>query len=336
MQLNKIWSQINRKYGHLPWFKRYEFIYSFLLIYAVYTLFLMPPKGALSPLGIIEVIFTFLLYITVLVLVQGDREKPVWLKNTLAILLFVVFGWLFYRYSGARWSELNKYFFNFSIMNRGNFLSTSDVSNNWLLMFRGLWIALKVFFYSLIFSTLLALALAIIRNIVNDKLLNIFIDLYVDIFRAVPPIVLLIVVYSSLPYSGIVLSPFATGVLSLTLIEGAYLCEVFRSGIEAIHKNQIESARSLGMTAMKTMRLVVIPQAIKMIIPPYTNRLIGLMKRTAECSVIAIAEILQTAQQLQSWYSNATPLIIGAGMYMLVLLPMTKLATIVENRRHSA
>lgn len=336
MKPNNMWSRLNQKYGHLPWFKRYEFIFVFLVIYAGYTLFLMPPKGSLSALGVVEVVFAFLLYIALLVVVQMDREKPVWLKNTMALLLLVLFGWLFYRYSGARWGELNKYFFNFSIMTEGKFLSTSDVSNNWMLMFQGLWTALKIFFYSLIFSTILAMALAVVRNIVNDKLLNIFIDLYVDVFRSVPPIALLLVVYSSLPYSGIVLSPFATGVLTLTLIEGAYLCEVFRSGIDSIHKNQIESARSLGLTALKAMRLVVIPQAIKMIIPPYTNRLIGLMKRTAECSVIAIAEILQTAQQLQSWYSNATPLIIGAGMYMLVLLPMTKLATIVENRRHSA
>ena len=336
MQPNNIWSQYKQKYGHLPWFRRYEFLFSFLLIYAIYSLFLMPPKGALSVWTALEVGLTFLIYITVLVIVQIDREKPIWLKNILAVLLFVIFGWLFYRYSGARWSELNKYFFNFSIMTEGNFLSTRDASNNWVLMFLGLWTAVKIFIYSLIFSTILALALAVMRNLVNDKLLNIFIDLYVDVFRSVPPIALLIVVYSSLPYSGIVLSPFATGVLTLTLIEGAYLCEVFRSGIDAIHKNQIESARSLGLNAWKAMRLVVIPQAIKTIIPPYTNRLIGLMKRTAECSVIAIAEILQTAQQLQSWYSNATPLIIGAGMYMLVLLPMTKLATIVENRRHSA
>lgn len=336
MQPNNIWSRYKQKYGHLPWFKRYEFLFSFLLIYAIYSLFLMPPKGSLSVWTALEVGLTFLLYITVLVIVQIDREKPIWLKNILAVLLFVIFGWLFYRYSGARWSELNKYFFNFSIMTEGNFLSTRDASNNWVLMFLGLWTAIKIFIYSLIFSTILALALAVMRNLVNDKLLNIFIDLYVDVFRSVPPIALLIVVYSSLPYSGIVLSPFATGVLTLTLIEGAYLCEVFRSGIDAIHKNQIESARSLGLNAWKAMRLVVIPQAIKTIIPPYTNRLIGLMKRTAECSVIAIAEILQTAQQLQSWYSNATPLIIGAGMYMLVLLPMTKLATIVENRRHSA
>ncbi|MFW5714955.1 MAG: amino acid ABC transporter permease [bacterium] len=336
MQPNNLWSRYKQKYGHLPWFRRYEFLILFYFVYAVYTLFLMPPQGSLSVWTGLEVIFSFLLYIAVLVIVQMDREKPVWLKNILAILLFVLFGWLFYRYSGARWSELNKYFFNFAIMTKGNFMSTSEASNNWVLMFMGLWTAIKVFIYSLIFSTFLALGLAVIRNIVNDKLLNIFIDLYVDVFRAVPPIALLIVVYSSLPYSGIVLSPFATGVLTLTLIEGAYLCEVFRSGIDAIHKNQIESARSLGLTAWKAMRLVVIPQAIKIIIPPYTNRLIGLMKRTAECSVIAIAEILQTAQQLQSWYSNATPLIIGAGMYMLVLLPMTKLATIVENRRHSA
>jgi polar amino acid transport system permease protein len=87
---------------------------------------------------------------------------------------------------------------------------------------------------------------------------------------------------------------------------------------------------------MKTMRLIVLPQAVRVIIPPYTNRMIGLMKRTAECSVIAIPEILQTARQISSWYSNATPLIIGAGFYMIVLFPMTKISSYFESKRQRA
>jgi polar amino acid transport system permease protein len=133
-----------------------------------------------------------------------------------------------------------------------------------------------------------------------------------------------------------VLDPFETGVLTLTLIEGAYLSEVFRAGIGSIHKNQMESARALGFTSLKAMRLVIIPQAIRVIIPPYTNRMIGLMKRTALTSVIAIGEVLKQARELQSFYANATPLIIGAGMYLLVLFPLTKLATYIERRRRRA
>ena len=325
-----------KPFGHLPWYRRYEFIFSFLFVFIAYTAFLMPPMGDLSTFNIFELIFAVLVYIAVLIVVQMDREKPVWLKNVFALGLIILLGLLFYRYSGARWGELDEYYFNFAIMSKGDFLDTAQTSNNWLLMFQGLWTAVSLFLLSLLFSTILALFLAVIRNIIDDVLLNFFIDAYADIFRAAPPIVLLMVVYSSLPYSGIVLDPFETGVLTLTLIEGAYLSEVFRAGIGSIHKNQMESARALGFTSLKAMRLVIIPQAIRVIIPPYTNRMIGLMKRTALTSVIAIGEVLKQARELQSFYANATPLIIGAGMYLLVLFPLTKLATYIESRRRRA
>ncbi len=328
--------RLNSRYGHLPWHRRYEFIGVFLSLYIIYALFLMPP----APLGVFnvfELVVTTLMYVALLATIQTDREKPYWLKNIVAVGFFVVLGWLFFHYSDARWAELNRYFFNWSIMARGEFLgSSAAASNNWQLMFRGLWIALQIFGYSLVLCTILALVLAVIRSIVNDVLFNFFIDAYIDLFRSAPPIALLLIVYFSLPYSGIVLSPFATGVLTLTLIEAAYLCEVFRSGIESIHKNQIESGRALGLTSLKTMRLIVLPQASRVVLPPYTNRMIGLMKRTAECSVIAIPEILQTARQVQSWYANATPLIIGAAMYMLVLFPMTKFSSYLESTRRRA
>ncbi len=326
------------KYGHLPWYRRYEFLYPFMIIYAALIIFVMPPVSRLNIFGYLMLIVAVVIYVFVLVAVQTDREKPNWLKNIFAFGVILIFGLFFYRYSGARWSEVGHYFFNMDVMRRTGFMEVGEAATttNWELMFRALWTAIEIFLMSAVLSTLLALLLAVVRVIVNDKLLNFFIELYVDVFRAVPSIALLLVIYFSLPYAGILLSPFATGVLALTLIEGAYLCEVFRSGIEAIHKNQVESARALGMTAWKAMKLVVLPQSIKIVLPPYTNRMIGLMKRTAECSVIAIAEILQTARQLQSWYANATPLIIGALMYMIFLFPLTRAATILERRRKSA
>lgn len=327
---------MTHKYGHLPWYKRYWFINTFLGIYAVYVLFLLPPAGSLNWFATLELIVTSLLYITVLAVVQLDREKPDWLKNLLALGFMAVLAWFFYRYSGARWERFGRFFLNFEIMQRGNPLSASSTTSNWELMFQSLGIALQLFLYSTIFSTLLGLALAVVRTLVNDAILNRAIDAYVDVFRSVPPIAMLLVVYSSLPYSGIVLSPFLTGVLVLTIIESSYLCEVFRAGIGSIHSRQTESARALGLSASKTMRLVILPQAVRTVLPPYTNRMIGLMKRTAECSVIAIPEILQTARQIQSWYGNTTPLMVAALMYLLVLLPLTKAATILERSRRQA
>ena len=128
-------------------------------------------------------------------------------------------------------------------------------------------------------------------------------------------IVMLLVVYSALPYTGILLSPFASGVLTLSLIEGAYMSEIFRSGIEAISAGQTEAAKSLGLGPIKTMSFIILPQAIKIVVPPYTGSLVGLMKGTALTSVVTIVELLKAARQIQAWYANPTPLLIATMIY---------------------
>jgi polar amino acid transport system permease protein len=130
---------------------------------------------------------------------------------------------------------------------------------------------LKVFSISAILGSLLGLFIAVVRELVNDKVLNFFIIAYVDFFRAMPMIVMLMVVYAALPYTGIVLSPTASGIFTLVLIEGAYMTEIFRSGIEAIHQGQTEAAKSIGLSPMKTMRYIILPQALKIVVPPYTG-----------------------------------------------------------------
>lgn len=273
---------------------------------------------------VIATVAVFVLFLFLFVPVQVDKRAPLWLQNVSALALIVLMAAAFFRWAEADWERLGYLFFNIEVMSRPGAM---------LRMLSGLWIAVQVFLFSLLFATLLGLFMAIVRSILNDALLNFFIDVYVDVFRAVPPIVLLLVTYSALPYSGIVLSPFATGVVALTLIEAAYLTEVFRSGIEAIHRNQVLSARSIGLSAWKAMRLVVLPQSVRIVLPDYSNRLIGLMKRTAETSVIAIAEILKVAQDLQSQFVNATPLIVGALLYMVVLFPMTRIVSRLEKTR---
>lgn len=266
----------------------------------------------------------FVLFLVLFVPLQIDKGIPDWLKNISALALLVLMAATFFRWADADWGRLGYFFFNVEVMSRPGVM---------MRMLSGLWIAVQVFLFSLVLATLLGIFMAIVRSIVNDALLNFFIDTYVDVFRAVPPIVMLLVTYSALPYSGIVLSPFATGVVVLTLIEGAYLTEVFRSGIEAINRNQVLSARSIGLSAWQAMRLVVLPQSVRIVLPDYSNRLIGLMKRTAETSVIAIAEILKVAQDLQSQFVNATPLIVGALLYMVVLFPLTRIVSRLEKSR---
>ena len=89
--------------------------------------------------------------------------------------------------------------------------------------------------------------------------------LYVDIMRSIPILVMLIVVYSVLPFAGIVLRPLVSGVLTLAMIEGAYMSEVFRAGIQSIHHQQVEASRSLGLTSWQSMRYVVLPQGLRIV-----------------------------------------------------------------------
>ena len=266
----------------------------------------------------------FVLFLFLFVPVQIDKGISDWLKNISALALLLLMIVTFFRWADADWGRLHYLFFNVEVMSRPGVM---------MRMLSGLWIAVQVFLFSLVLATLLGMFMAIVRSIVRDALLNFFIDMYVDVFRSIPPIVLLLVTYSALPYSGIVLSPFATGVVALTLIEAAYLTEVFRSGIEAINRNQVLSARSIGLSAWQAMRLVVLPQSVRIVLPDYSNRLIGLMKRTAETSVIAIAEILKVSQDLQSQFVNATPMVVGALLYLVVLFPMTRIVSRLEKTR---
>lgn len=326
---NPSWKE---RYGHLPWYKRYEFLIPSFLIITAFFSFLLPEKKEINLLGwlLVAVFCIYFLFCTFSVL--GDREKPRWLKNLLSVGIFALIFYLFFHYTDAQWDKIGKYFFNLEIMAKGDPFSQGKSISNWNFMFRGLVNAIKLFFASALFSTLLGLFIAVIRSIVNDKVLNYFLILYVDIMRSIPILVMLIVVYSVLPYTGILLSPIVSGILTLSLIQGAYMSEVFRAGIQSIHYMQIEASHTLGLTSWQTMRYVILPQAMKIVLPPYTGYLVGLMKGTALCSQIAIFELLKSAYQVQSWYVNATPLILASFFYLLVLIPLTRLSNILEKR----
>jgi polar amino acid transport system permease protein len=320
------------RYAHQPWFRRYELLIPALLINIAIMVFVLPPKSLPSGGQWIGIIASYLIYLILTVLILADREKPLWLKNITALGIVFIFGWFFYRYSAARWERMGQIFFNFEIMSKGDFLASGTSLSNWELMRGGLFMALRVFSLSALFGSLLGLFIAVVREVVNDKVLNFFIIAYVDFFRAIPMIVMLLVVYSALPFLGILLSPFVSGIFTLTIIQGAYMSEVFRAGIEAIHHGQTEAAKSIGLSTWKTMRYVILPQALKIVVPPYTGTLVGLMKGTALTSVITIGELLKTAQQVQSWYANPTPIFIATMLYLAILLPMTRLSIILEKK----
>ena len=155
---------------------------------------------------------------------------------------------------------------------------------------------------------------------------------YIDVFRAIPVLVWLVLVYYALPFVGISFSPFAAACVALTMISSAYTAEIYRAGIEAVPKGQFEAAQSIGMSHWDTMRDVVLPQAIRIVIPPLTNNSINVMKDTALASVVAMADLLKQATQAQALAANPTPLIGAAILYLVMLLPMVRMVAVLERR----
>jgi His/Glu/Gln/Arg/opine family amino acid ABC transporter permease subunit len=317
------------RYSHWPWYRRYEFLlFSFLALIALG--FALPRPGLPGTLfHWLFIVFYLLLFLVWAGLILTDVEKPNWIKAIAATLILFLFGWLFYRYSGAQWDKLGYVFFNFKVLSEtGSYGSTVT---GWTELFRGLLITLQIAIFSAIFGTILGLLLAVFRSL-NDPILNAFIIIWVDFFRAIPIIVLMMIIYYALPYLNIKLSSTMSGILALSLNSSAYISEIFRAGIESIHHNQVEAARSLGLTTMQTMRLVILPQAMRTVMPPLTSNYVAMLKDTAICSSIAIMELLKTAITLQAWKANPTPLVAATIIYLIILLPLARISTIMENR----
>ena len=160
------------------------------------------------------------------------------------------------------------------------------------------------------------------------------IRIYIDIFRSIPLLVLLIVVYYALPFIGIRLSPFLSAVTALSLVSAAYTAEIFRAGIEAIPHGQFEASAALGLSNKDMMVDVILPQAVRIVIPPLTNNCINVMKDTALASVVAMPDLLKQATQAQALQANPTPLIGAAIIYVALLWPMV--AVVARLEKHFA
>jgi His/Glu/Gln/Arg/opine family amino acid ABC transporter permease subunit len=154
---------------------------------------------------------------------------------------------------------------------------------------------------------------------------------YIEVIRGTPLLLQLVYIYYVLPEVGIRLNAFTAGVIGLTLNYSAYISEVYRSGIQAISKGQHDAAAALGMTGPLAMRRIILPQAIRIVIPTLGNYFIGLFKDTALCSVVSIQEVLFTAQILaaQNFQYFTLYTVVGV-MYFCVSFPAARLVGYLE------
>ena len=177
----------------------------------------------------------------------------------------------------------------------------------------------------------LGLALACLRA-ERKPPLTALIVIFADMFRALPPLVLILVAYFGLPGVGVFLSSFMVLFIVLTLVLAAFAEEIFWAGIASIPKGQWEAARSTGLGPRQALLWVVLPQAVRLAIPPLTNRAIAVTKMTALGTVIGVPDILNQATVAQSFSGNASPLLLAAIAYVAIFLPLVILSRWLETR----
>ena len=203
------------------------------------------------------------------------------------------------------------------------------------LLLEGLWITILLGAVSIVAGLLAGLLMALVR-LYGNQVARAVARLYIDVFRSIPLLVLLVLVYYALPFVGIRLTSFTSAATALTLVSCAYTAEIFRAGIQAIPKGQFEAAEAIGLGFFSTLRDVVLPQAFRIVVPPLTSNCINVLKDTALASVVAMPDLLKQATQAQALAANPTPLIGAAFLYLLLLLPLVRLVGYFEERHRAA
>lgn len=217
--------------------------------------------------------------------------------------------------------------------------STSDTSipgliaSSWQLLLKGLWLTIVLTVISIAIALVLGAIFGLFRVSTNIVLRGIG-TTYVDIFRGTPLLVQAFFIYFGVPAAlGFQMSAFTAGIITLSLNAGAYMAEIVRGGILAVDKGQMEASRSLGISYLKSMRRVVMPQAIRTMIPSYINQFVITLKDTSLLSVIGLAELTQTGRLIiaRNFESFNMWLIIGV-MYFIIIMALTKLSNRLEKR----
>lgn len=213
----------------------------------------------------------------------------------------------------------------------------------------GFWLTVQLSIVSGALALIWGLILASLRQLPGKALLPVrFATIaYIDVFRGIPLLLLILLIAGGIPSLDFLPQEvrlpqwfgkpdsFWFGVAAITITYGAYMAEVYRSGIEAVPRGQMEAARSLGMSHRQAMRSVILPQAIRKVFAPLLNDFIALTKDTTLVSVIALNETVLVASDIQSETFNSSALTLGAIMFLVVTLPLARLVDKLITREQS-
>ncbi|HEX8938677.1 MAG TPA: amino acid ABC transporter permease [Candidatus Limnocylindrales bacterium] len=216
------------------------------------------------------------------------------------------------------WSSVQDYFFN------GHWFGYSLP-----LVVESFGVNVELFAIAEVLVLVLALVLAVLRSLPGPVFfpLRLLATVYVDFFRAVPGLLIVAMLGFGIPglgIAGVPTDPFIYAIAALTLVYSAYVSEVYRAGIESVHPSQEAAARSLGLTRFQALRHVVLPQAVRRVIPPLLNDFIGLQKDTVLVSYIGVVEIFREAQIIRSAKFNMAPYVAMALVFLVVTIPLAR------------
>jgi His/Glu/Gln/Arg/opine family amino acid ABC transporter permease subunit len=200
---------------------------------------------------------------------------------------------------------------------------------------RGALLTAELTLVSILIGTVIG-TVAGVGRLSSHRLLSWSVAAYVTLMRGVPLLVTLLFLYYyyyGLPSAGIKLDAFTVGVIALSITSGAYIAEIVRAGIQLIDPGQMRAARSLGMSYAKAMRRIILPQALRRVLPPMTNEALTLLKNTALVSTIALADLLRSGLEVMTWQANTFSPFAGVALFYLALtMPLIWLNARLEQR----
>jgi polar amino acid transport system permease protein len=200
----------------------------------------------------------------------------------------------------------------------------------WKSLLKGFWINVQVFLIAEVIVLIWALVVAVMRLLPGPacKPIRLLATVYVDVFRGIPALLVIYIVGLGLAQAHVPvvgdLSDMDYAIIALTLTYGAYVSEVYRAGIESVHWSQTAAARSLGLTYSQTMRHVVVPQAVRRVIPPLLNDFIGLQKDTALISALGVLDVVSRARFVNNSRGTLAAYSMAALLFLLVTIPFTR------------
>jgi polar amino acid transport system permease protein len=259
---------------------------------------------------------------------EGRRSILVALVSTVAF--FGLIGWIVL--SSPNWPEVQREFFDPKIF-----------ANALPVQLRAVWINVQLFLVAEVLILVLGLVVAVMRSLPGPVFfpLRLLATIFADVFRALPGILVIFLLGFGIPALGIPGVPndrFLWAVVALTLVYSAYVSEVYRAGIESVHPSQSAAARSLGLSQFQALRYVVVPQAVRRVIPPLLNDFIGLQKDTALVSILGVVELFNATQLRQRALFNFTPYLGAALIFLLLTIPLARLTDwlVARERRQRA